>query len=358
MKKKIIVTTISYLLFSPLLVSAADPVASPKQEEQEEQVGRVDKKKMPENWGADQGQDIPLLDKEKEDKLDEVQAGATNLLYDTANWIDSFFDDERSLEEDNKTRATAKLETGYSRDGGLEVKPRLNVRLQLPKLSSRAHLVISGSDDEDFDIGDNPLNQSPGHNDEETGELTAALRFFLKESEKYNINVDTGMSWTYVFASLRYRAIQDIGNWQGRFTNRLRWYSDDGWENKVGYDLETSIGDNFFFRSSTSAGVYERTEGIPHGQTFKLFQVFSSLRAISYETGFYFGTDPEYIMTDAKLTVKYRQRFYRDWLVFEISPRINFPEDNDYEANPGLMFTFEATFGYDADKESYRKVFK
>ncbi len=70
---------------------------------------------------------------------------------------------------------------------------------------------------------------------------------------------------------------------------------------------------------------------------------------MSYEMGFYFGTEPDYSMTEADFTVKYRQRVYRDWLVLEIAPNISFPKDNDYEANPGIIFKLEATFAYDAD---------
>lgn len=321
-------------------------------------VDKSAKQEKPENWGEEQGSDIPILKESTEKQMDDMQEKATNLLLGSASWIDSFFDDDRSLDENNQTRATLKLAFGYSKDDEFEVKPRLNVRLQVPKLSEKAQIIISGSDDEDFDVEDNPLSKGTDHDNEDTSELTAALRYFLLQGEKYNVSFDTGVSWTYVFASLRYRAIREFGNWLARFTDRVKWYSDDGWENKAAIDLETYFNEQFFFRASTSAGVYEEKDGIPHGQIFKLFQVLSPLRAVSYEAGFYFGTEPEYSMTDAELVVKYRQRFYRDWLVFEIAPKINFPEDNDYEANPGIMFTFEATFGYEADKEGYKKIFK
>ncbi len=325
---------------------------------QQKTLDKTTKQGEQESWGAQQGSNIPLLNESTEQKMDTLQQGGTSLLFDTATWIDSFFDDNRSLAEENKTRATLKLSLGYSKNDDFEIQPRVNIRLHVPKLSERAQLIFSGSDDEDFEIEENPLTKGTDHNNEESSEFTAAFRYFLLQGEKYNLNFDTGVSWDYVFASIRYRAIQDFGSWLGRFTNRLRWYSDDGWEDKIGYDLETDLGEKFFFRSSTSAGVYETKDGIPHGQIFKLFQVLSPLKAMAYEVGFYFGTDPDYIMTEAEVKVKYRQRFYRDWLVLEIAPNITFPEDNDYEANPGIIFKFEATLGYDADREGYKKVFK
>ena len=86
--------------------------------------------------------------------------------------------------------------------------------------------------------------------------------------------------------------------------------------------------------------------------------MLSAHQAISYESGVYFDTEPSYKMTDTLFVVRYRQRFFRDWLVLEISPRINFPEDHHREANPGIIVQFEAALGYKADEEGYRKIFR
>ncbi|MBC2709557.1 MAG: hypothetical protein HGJ94_00650 [Desulfosarcina sp.] len=57
-------------------------------------------------------------------------------------------------------------------------------------------------------------------------------------------------------------------------------------------------------------------------------------RALLYQIGNYFDTDPSHKMTDVQLRVRYRQRLYRDWLILEIAPQIGFPEDRDRRANP------------------------
>ncbi|MCP3888704.1 MAG: hypothetical protein GY702_07495 [Desulfobulbaceae bacterium] len=313
--------------------------------------------KKPQNWGVEQGGDIPLLIDSHEQALDDAQAEASEILLQTARWIDSFFDDERFVSEDNESRASLKLSLGYSKNDEFEVKPRMDIRMKLPKLSSRAQLIITASDDTDFDIENEPGSIRPGDDENEKNDITAALRFFLKESEKYNIVFDTGVSWSYLYGSIRYRAIQDFDQWLGRFTNRLRWYTDDGWENKVTYDLETHFRENLFFRSSTSANFYETEDGLLHSQYFTLYQVLGSMRVVTYEAGVYFDTEPSYRMTDTLVLLKYRQRFYRDWLVLEISPRVSFPEDHNRDANPGIIFKFEAAIGYDADEQGYKNIF-
>lgn len=315
-------------------------------------------KDIPKDWGAQQGDDIILLDEQKEKQLDEAQVKASEKLMAAADWIDSFFDDERSTTEENETRATIKLSMGYSKNDKFEVKPRFDLRLKLPKLSSRANFFIQAAEDQDFNIENDPLGDRAANDDGNNNDLTAGFRFFLRESKKYNITFDTGASWDYLFAGVRYRAVQDFGIWQGRLTNRLRYYTDDGFENKTSYDLERKLNENLLFRTITSINLEESEEGIPHSQYFRLYQILSPFQAISYEAGIYANTEPSYKMTDTQILVTYRQRFYRDWLVLEISPKVSFSEDNGSEANPGIVFKLEATFGYDSDVETYNKIFR
>ncbi len=312
----------------------------------------------PQDWGAQQGGDIPMLSEDQEKALDSAQEAATQRLMAAADWIDSFFDDRRTVVEENTSRATAKLLLGYSRFDDFEIKPRLDVRLRLTRLSERMNLFIEAAEDKDFNIGSDPLDDRLANDDGERNELTAGLRYFLRETRRLNISLDGGLSWDYLYASIRYRSLQEFGSWQGRFTNRLRYYTDDGLENKAAYDLERRLHENWLFRTTTGVVLSEEEEGIPHSQYFRLFQVLSPYQAISYEAGVYFDTDPSYKMTDTRFLVRYRQRFYRDWLVLEISPRVYFPEEHDREANPGIIIQFEAAFGYDADIEGYRKIFR
>jgi hypothetical protein len=319
--------------------------------------GSVRADEPPKNWGAKQSQDIPLLNVEQEKQLDDMQAKASKTLLDTANWIDSFFDDDRVVAEENTTRGTIKLSVGYSRNDHFEIKPRFDWRLKLPKLSKRAQLFITAADDEDFDIENDPTANQDAHEGSDNNQLQAGLKWFLKESEKYNISVDTGLSWDYLFAGLRFRSIQDFGSWQGRFTDRLRYYTDDGLENKLAYDFERIFSAKMLFRTTTSVNWYEDHDGFPHSQYFKLYQVLSEYQVLSYESGIYLETEPSYKMDDLQFMVKYRQRFFRDWLALEIVPKITFPEDHDYEINPGIVFKLEASIGYRPYEAGYNSIF-
>nr|WP_143005454.1 hypothetical protein [Desulforhopalus singaporensis]SDO94630.1 hypothetical protein SAMN05660330_01392 [Desulforhopalus singaporensis] len=307
-------------------------------------------------WGEEQGGDLPLLTENQEEMLDEMYNQASEMLIATAEWIDSFFDDERSVAERNTTRGTLKLSFDYLEDDGGEVKPRFDLRLRLPRLSNKAQLIILGSEDPDFDASDSREKRASSQDNDDASFVTA-LRYFFRENDKYNLAFDVGVSWDYLYSGFRFRHLQDFGTLQGRFANRLRYYTDDGWENKTFYDLEFQLDNNYLFRSTSEILFSEGRDGYPHGQHFRIYQRYSSYQALSYESSFLFETEPEYNLYNIRLLMRYRQRFYRDWLVMEISPNVEFPEDNGREPNPGVIFKFEAAIGCDSGKEGYHKVF-
>jgi hypothetical protein len=204
-----------------------------------------------------QNDDIPLVSDEKEQKLDETHQKASAMVVSAADWIDSFFDDERSVLEENTTRARLRLSFAYTRFDQFEFSPSVNLRLKLPKLSKKAFLIISTSDDDDFDADDNPINDRPSTADDETSDLSASLRYFLKVGEQYHLSTTFGVSFNYLYVGLRYRYEHDFGPWQGRVTDTIKWYTDDGLENKLTMDMERYFSDHWFFRASSTVDWYE-----------------------------------------------------------------------------------------------------
>jgi len=99
-------------------------------------------------------------------------------------------------------------------------------------------------------------------------------------------------------------------------------------------------------RTTIKGSWEEELDGVPHGVLFSLFQVLSEDQALQYQLGNFFQTSHSYQMTDLVFSLRYSQRFYRDWLVFGINPRFSFPEEYDRKFNPGIILKLEAQFGY------------
>lgn len=289
--------------------------------------------------------------------LDTAQEQASEAVLDVAEWLDDFFDDDRARIEENRTRIRMELSSGYTRFEQFEIKPRISGRIDLPHLNKKLNLLISASDDEEFIAERTPISAFPRHQGSKNREVAAALQYFHREEKESNLSSTLGVSLQYVYAGIRFRHSQDFGSWNGRFVNRLLYFTDDGLEDVISYELGHYLSERCLFRTTIAADWLRDESGLPHSLVFRLFQMINEQKALLYEVGNYFDTEDSYKMTDLQLRLRYRQRFLRDWLVLEIAPQLTFPEDHDREPNPGLIVKFEADTGNLAGTEIFHRIF-
>ena len=298
----------------------------------------------------------PTVDKELP-LLDSAQEQASVAVLDAAEWLDQFFYEENVRFEENRTRIRFELSSGYTRFEHFEIKPKISGRIHLPHLNRKINIIIAASDDDEFIAERNPISAIPRHEGARDREVAAALQYFLRESDSDNLSATIGASFDYLYTGIRYRRSHDLGEWHGRFVNRLNYYTDDEWEDIVSYEIGHTLGDRWLFRTKATVDWHVEEDGFPHSLVFKLYQKITEEKALLYEIGNYFDTEDSYEMTDLQLKVHYRQRFLRDWLVLEIVPQIGFPEDHDREANPGIIVKLEADTGNLSGTQVFPRIF-
>jgi hypothetical protein len=65
-----------------------------------------------------------------------------------------------------------------------------------------------------------------------------------------------------------------------------------------------------------------------------------------------FRTKPSNRVINRALSVRYRQRLWKDWLFFDVEPSFSWPEANGTDFTPGILFRLETFLG---GKLAYRK---
>ena len=94
--------------------------------------------------------------------------------------------------------------------------------------------------------------------------------------------------------------------------------------------------------------------GVDWSQAFVLFQRITRKSSVSYESGIVGITEPDSLVTNYRLGIRYRQNIHRDWLFFEISPDITWPvtlsDDRDEVIEErrsvlSILVRFEVHFG-------------
>ncbi|MEN8190726.1 MAG: hypothetical protein ABFS19_12845 [Thermodesulfobacteriota bacterium] len=285
--------------------------------------------------------------------IDNAHESASSFFLESARWLDSFFEDADYLEETNTSRIRFKLFVNSDRQNGGELNQRLHVRLRLPNFEDRLSLLLFAEDDDDSNS-----EALGGHSVSNDHEWTTGFRWLVNKSRRSNISATFGGSLSYVYGGVRVRRYYDHGSWKGQFVEQLRYYTDDGWENKLHYELEKEFNRKRLVRVRAEANWYENDNGLPHGLILTHDQILGPKQAVRFELGGYFNTSPSHQMTDFQLRVRFRSQFYWEWLILEIAPQINFPQDFERQINPGILLRLEADFGYHSTVESFKSIIK
>jgi hypothetical protein len=295
-------------------------------------------------------------DDEKKDASENNLTGAdafhdsmSRSLNATANWVDSFFGKPRATIEGESNSLRLKLSVFKETSQGLDFESDVKLRLVLPNLEDKLHLIISSNllDDQknlnEFEPGDiRDINER---------DLYLSLRYFIKAAERRNLSLRAGLKLhsltPIVFAGPRYSFIKKWDSWDFRFIEDLTYFSDDGWESMTTVDFEKSIYEALFYRLSLRGWWQDIRNGYVYWTYTDLFQTVNEDKMFDYRLGVSFDTYPRNQMTQVLSEVRYRQRFWKKWLFFEIAPQIIFRREEDYDPSPGITLSLEMFFGKD-----------
>jgi hypothetical protein len=298
---------------------------------------------------ADEGR--PGASEEEKNFFDALHGGVSHGFLATAGWLDSFFGDERYEAEIGKSQL--KIRFDAFREGGTGMdyrRPNFDLRLVLPQLDRKTHLVISG--DARVDVEATTVPPAGGSAQPAKGterNLVTALQYFPVETIRSNFSIRAGVKLRNgkleMLAGPRYRYLIPLDPWALRFTQELLWSSDMRWQSRTTFDFERTLTADLFFRMSLQGIWSENVAGYPYALSFLLRQPLDNNRAIQYEWVNSFQTRPTNELDEELLILRYRQRFLREWLFLELAPQYRFARTGSFEATPGILFRLEMVFG-------------
>ncbi len=275
--------------------------------------------------------------------VDKTQYMVSENIDGFAQWIDSFFDDGRIIEEDASTRLRVSQGIFFEKGEQARLKARINIKFDVPRFKHKLKLFVSDEDvNEEKTVA--TANKTFNEIDED---VQVGLQYFAKSSDKRNISLSTGIKLESleVFAGPRYRRTFRLDGWQLRFTQRVRWYTSMGWESTTRFDLEKLLSKNVLFRNIIKGRWREEDEGYRYEFNPTLVQALKGDKGLEYQWGNFFRTRPVHRFEESVLRIRYRQRFWRKWLFYELAPQVAFRNDDDFEPTPGINLLLEVVFG-------------
>ncbi len=306
--------------------------------------------------------------KRKLESIDERQRKLSTHVSTTAEWMDSFFDNEIKIEEYNKSRIKLSLKGAIEEGRGFESNVGTGLRFVLPGLEQRVSVALSGATDEEgaTAVDSNPDERKVNAPSGDKEGFNAALRYMLFDELLTNLRLDGGLRFhgfnIEPFSGIRFRRTFPLHLWEIRFTQRAYWYGDTGVEINSQLDLDRKIAGTNLLRFTPKVSWYKKKQGLFYGMTATYFQHLNENHAFQYKTFIKFVTHPDdvapngenrssdsserNVVDDGGLEVIYRHRLHKHWLYGEAAIWARFPRDRDYERTLGLYYKIDVFFGY------------
>jgi len=250
--------------------------------------------------------------------VDSSHAYATDSAQALTEWMDEFFGDPNYDIERAESFLRLEFINDWDEEDGNDFKIRLRGKVQLPKISQRAHLVFSGEESDDF-----------ATEEERADEDQIGLNLNLSEGSRSRIDFTINYSSSHFKPGIRYRnegAFSDLYSY--RFHQRLQYEDGENFFGTTVADLNRAVGEDATWRWSNRLKYGERTDGVEWRTNLSLRQRFheNTKRPLALS---YFGVingvtrDETYdkeLIKNYKLGLLVRRQVYRDFLFVELEP--------------------------------------
>ncbi|MEL7060876.1 MAG: hypothetical protein AAGN46_12710 [Acidobacteriota bacterium] len=292
--------------------------------------------------------------------IDRMQRGVYRSVCGSARWIDTFFGDDRSFRDQDRTFGRLGLRLLYDEVDEIKVRAKFKAKLSLPRLEDRWNAFVGRFDEEEF-ITEQPSEDStfglPSSFRETTDQdWLVGLGYSPHRSARNRFDFDAGIKLDFPsdpYVRGRYTAyLLPYESALIRFRQSVFWRREKSLGTSTLLDLEQTLGSRFHLRWRSVGTVAERdAEGVDWYSSVTLYQGLDERRAFAYTLGVDGETDAPTTIQDYGLRVLYRQQMHREWLFLELRGSLAFKReeeknpDQDRERALGFGVGFEMRFG-------------
>jgi hypothetical protein len=283
--------------------------------------------------------------------VDDTHDYISDRINSVVNWFDNFFNDERMLYEDPPTTdIRVKNSFSWKKDRTVLSQAFFHVNIKLPKASKKLRLVISGNNNEDS--SDDSLDNATDIKETNRIRLTdLGARYNFVHSRSSKLHLDAGVKAKLplkFYSKLRYSQLLPISFFQQvRFTEIFSWNKLAGFEGISKLDFAYMFSKSFILQWENEGRYIKLTDSIDWDSEISLEHKFSKKTAISYNIGANGLLKPETSISEYRASIQFRNKLYRDWLLYAIKPGYRWTknEDNTYSENKAVMLLLELHFG-------------
>lgn len=286
------------------------------------------------------------------ERYEPEQETLSQTITQTAVWLDSFFNTDRNIDEENTTRFRLGYEQSFEDGSGFDVALNLDLRLMLPSVERRWGIYLN-SLGEDLKPRDSELAASRGSVspvEKEKG-FETGLRYVLSQTDWLHASGFGGLRFhgvrpeTYLGVRTRQARPNEWGAIS--FAQRIIWFQDTAFEANATVDFDYKVTDTSMIRFSPQVSGYSSVAmpGVYYGAPINYFIRLSDNDAIDYQAFIWLSTSPNNHIDDQGGRVVYRRRLYKSWIFGESAVWVRFPKEREYQQTAGILFKLDTYFG-------------
>ena len=273
--------------------------------------------------------------------FDNFRDGLDDQYQGVARKLDSFFKRADDLESTNHSTARVRLMLKVQDGETPSPNAAFSGKLALPYAQERLNLFV-----DNIKRGALPGDENPTLED---NAMQVGAQLSLWDSFRSYLHLQGGIRFHGIpdpFTQLEFEYECKLDGWVGRFSQDVFYYAKERAGELTEVDVEHTFRDKSIFRSTTAANYTEDTAGMEFEQTLSLdMPLAGHCRNLIPSASVFAHKNGTFLMDNYRANITYRRCFYRPWLIFEITPQIEFPRERDYQFTPSIRFCLEVWFG-------------
>jgi hypothetical protein len=264
--------------------------------------------------------------------------------------VDSFFSNERYLEESSGSYGCIKASAYFSEGGEIDARASVCLKIDLPTTKKRWKLLLESDDRNDTESfsEDDQRTVVADVQDEKNQGSSAVFRYVAKDELLRYINFDIGVKARTPldpFTRLRFRRTWVPDPWLFRLTESLYYFTSTAGGFLYRLDMERQIGTDWYLRMTFEADYRVPESQFNLAQNFGFYQSVKKGHALSWELTLVGVSQPNPRVDYYVYKFRYRINLWREWFFFEVSPQLVHERENNFRSVAGILFAAEAVFG-------------
>ena len=287
--------------------------------------------------------------------VDAVHDTSMSTLFNLTKDIDDFFGDVRGDEQRQNDWYRIGAETRIRSSDGVHVRERLRASIDLSAYAKNLRFFIDGESGSKVDRV-RPVNDQLNAPDFDTSYLgdaaTSGVKYDLYKTNDSLISATAGAKFSggpHPFTDLHFSKwlpITDVFSFEP--TQYFQWVEGDGFGVRSRFDLNYRLGLQSRVRARTEVLRSENSRGAETLEDISYLFKFCERRYAGFGvTGTYYS-QPAWTAEDYRLSARYRQLIYKNYLYLELEPALEFPNDRDYRATPSITFRLDMYLEHDS----------